>query len=177
MWKTILILCAVALLETESSTIRSSLVDNITSGLKMLGKNDRRLFNSHQNYYKRLPSGISNNVADLVSQSFAPAKSSGEINNNRQDAVVYGDVPSSTTDSSFMGGMLQLLGFDSSKIGAVAINGIIFIAQMVRYGASKFMDYMVTRTIDLYKFVDYIGDRMNNETSTVAQTTISGIRF
>lgn len=177
MCKTILVLCAVALVGTEGSAIRSSFVDNITSGLKMLGKNDRRLFTSHQNYYNRLHSGISNNVADLVSQSFAPSKTNGKSNSNRQDSVLIGDVPSPAMDSSFMGGMLQLLGFDSSKIGAVAINGIIFIAQMVRYSATRLVDYVMTRTVDLYKFVDYIGDRMNNETSTVAPTMLSEIRL
>lgn len=171
-----------ALIETEASTIRSSFAENISSGLKMLGNNDRRLGISRPNYNSRLSPGISDNVANLVSQSFSPTKSNGKRNNNRQDAVVIGEIPSSDNANNFMGGMLQLLGFDSSKIGAVAINGIIFIAQMVRYGASKFVDYMVSRSVDLYRFVDYIGERMNNETSTAISpttmtTTISKLRF
>jgi|SRR5690349_22877299 len=178
MWKIILLLCALVLIETEALTLRNSFVDNITSGLKMLGINDRRLFTSHRNYYNRLPSGISDNVADLVSQSFAPTKSNeNKRNKDRQDSVVIGDVPSSTTtDNSLMGGMLQLLGFDSSKVGAVAVNGIIFIAQMVRFSATRLLDYVISRTADLYRIVDYIGERMNNETSTAAPTS-SLVRF
>lgn len=132
----------------------------------MFGKNDRRLFVSHHSYYNRLPSGISSNIADLVSQTFAPPKSNGKRNNNRQDAIVIGDdVPSLPgNNNSLMSGMLKLLGFDSSKIGAAAINGIIFIAQMVRYGASRFMTLMMTKTWDWYKIVDFIGEKVMNET-------------
>lgn len=178
MWKRILLvhtLCLLLQLDTEASTIRNSFIDNINSGLKMLGKNDRRLFTSHHSYYKRFPSGISNNVADLVSQTFAPVN--GKRNNNvRQDAVVLGDDTSSVAENSFMGGMLKLLGFDSSKIGAAAVNGIIFIAQMVRFSANKFMDYMMTKTWDWYQIVDYIGERIKNETSNVT-TTANVLRF
>lgn len=167
MCKRILLVCFVCLLvhlDTEASILRNGLMDNINSGLKMLGKNDRRLFNTRHSYSNRTSSGISNKVADLVSQSFAPAKSNGNRNNNRQDAIVIGENTPSLPDTSLMSGMLRLLGFDSSKIGAVAVNGIIFIAQMVRFGASRFMDYMMTKTWDLYKIVDHIGERLNNET-------------
>jgi hypothetical protein len=168
MWcKRFLLISAVSLLmhlDTEASTIRNSFVDNINSGLKMLGKNDRRLFISHQSYYNKLPSGISNKVADLVSQSFSPVKNNNKRNQNRQDAVVIGDTSSSALENPFMGGMLKMLGFDSAKIGAAAVNGIIFIAQMVRYGASQFMTYMMTRTWDWYKIVDHLSETVRNET-------------
>lgn len=166
MWKRILLLCVASSLinsNGEASTIRSSFMDNINNGLKMLGKNDRRLFVSHQSYYSRYPSGVSDKIADLVSQSFAPARPNGKRNSNRQDSVMIGDV-SPPQDNHIMGGMLKLLGFDGAKMGAVAVNGIIFIAQMVRYGASRFVDYMMTKTWDWYKIVDYIGERMKNET-------------
>lgn len=157
------VVCSLIDLESEASTIRSSFVDNLNNGLKMLGKNDRRLFVSHQSYYSRYPSGVSNKIADLVSQSFALARPNGKRNSHRQDAIVIGE-ESSTQDNHMMGGMLKLLGFDGAKIGAVAVNGIIFIAQMVRYGATRFMDFMLTKTWDWYKIVDYIGERMKNET-------------
>lgn len=184
MLKRVLFVCVVCLLvqlETEASTLRNSLLDNINSGLKMLGNNDRRLHTSHHSYYTRTPSGISDNVANLVSQSFAPAKNNLKRNNIRQDAIVIGDQTPSPLDASFMGGMLKLLGFDSSKVGAVAVNGIIFIAQMVRYGASRFMDYMMTRTWDWYTLVDYIGERMKNDTfavnATVMPPPVQSLRF
>lgn len=165
-------------LHTEASTIRNSFMENINSGLKMLGKNDRRLYISHHSYYNRFPSGISNNIADLVSQTFAPVKSNGKRNNIRQDAIVIGGEgePSSVTENTFISGMLRLLGFDSSKIGAAAVNGIIFIAQMVRYSASQFMDYMMTKTWDWYQIANYIGERIKNEASN-ATTTQNILRF
>lgn len=151
-------------MDTEASTIRNSFMENLNNGLKMLGKNDRRLFISNHSHRNRL-AGISNNVADLVSQTFAPAKTNGKRNDNRQDSIVVGDDTSSLAENSLMGGMLKLLGFDGAKIGAVAVNGIIFIAQMVRYGANNLMDFMMSRTWDWYKIVDYISERVRNETT------------
>lgn len=166
--------CLLLRLDTEASTIRNSFMDNLNSGLKMLGKNDRRLYISHHSYYNRFPSGISNKIADLVSQTFAPHN--GKRDNIRQDAIVIGGDSSPMAENTLMGGMLKLLGFDSSKIGAVAVNGIIFIAQMVRYGASRFMNYMMTKTWDWYRIVDYISERVMNDTS-YETTTASVLRF
>lgn len=62
---------------------------------------------------------------------------SGEINDN-----VIVDPPNghqtNIGDSPIISGLLKVLGMDNSKIGALAINGIIFIAQMVSvyFGAS-----------------------------------------
>lgn len=56
--------------------------------------------------------------------------SSGDINDN-----VIVDPPNghqtNIGDSTVISGILKVLGMDSSKLGALAINGIIFIAQMV----------------------------------------------
>lgn len=122
-------------LETNASAIRRSLLDNINSGLKMLGKNDRQLFISHQSYYNQLPSGISNKVADLVSKPVK--KRYGNRNNNRQEVIVIGE------ENSSMENPLMSKMFD----------GILFFAQMIKYGASKFMD-MMTKTWDWYKTAD-----------------------
>lgn len=160
----------------EASTLRNTFLDNLNSGLKMLGKNDRRVYFSHQSPYDRFPAGISNNIADLVSQSFSPKKSNGERNNIRQDAIVIGDETPPLSDT-LMGGVLKLLGFDTSKIGAVAVNGIVFIAQMVRYGASRLMDYMMTKTWDWYQIVDYLGERVMNGTTNGTTSVVSRTRF
>lgn len=161
---------------SEASTLRNSFLDNLNSGLKMLGKNDRRVYFSHQSPYDRLPAGISNNIADLVSQTFSPKKSNGERNNIRQDAIVIGDETPPLSDT-LMGGVLKLLGFDTSKIGAVAVNGIVFIAQMVRYGASRLVDYMMTKTWDWYQIVDYLGERVMNGTTNGTTSVVSRTRF
>jgi hypothetical protein len=166
MLRKILLICAVSFLlslDTEASTIRGSIIDNLNSGLKMLGKNDRRLFISHPSIINRLPSGVSSKVADLVSQSFAPAQTGAKRVNFRQDAIVFGEDIRPSSENSLMGGVFKLLGLDGSQIGAAAMNGIIFIAQMVRYGASRVMTFMMDQSSDLYKLVDYIGDRIKNE--------------
>ncbi|XP_070493315.1 uncharacterized protein [Chironomus tepperi] len=62
-----------------------------------------------------------------------------------------------------MSGLLKLLGFDGGKIGAVAVNGIVFLAQMVRFGANKFMDFMMTKTWDWYLIVDYINKKIKDD--------------
>lgn len=69
------------------------------------------------------------------------------VNSNEQgtvdDNVITGSnvntkptTPTTTTttqiDTSFLSSVLRVMGMDTSKIGALAINGIIFIAQMVR---------------------------------------------
>lgn len=177
MWcKTILLISLLVHLDIEASTIRNSFMDNINSGLKMLGKNDRRLFVSHHSYYNQSPSGISNKVADLVSQSFSPKKTKGN-SNIRQDAIVIGDDTPSLPENPFMSGMLKMLGLNGDKIGAAAVNGIIFIAQMVRFGASRFMDYMMTKTWDWYKIVDRFSERIKNETSNPMPTVPERIIF
>jgi hypothetical protein len=85
--------------------------------------------------FKALPlSGISNKIADLVTEAF---KVHQNFNQNRQDAVTIGENDNQSTLSSdnnlFTNGFLKLLGFDGRKIGAAAMNGIVFIAQMVRH--------------------------------------------
>ncbi|CAO1386197.1 unnamed protein product [Diamesa hyperborea] len=133
----ICVLCLLINLGSDASTIRNTFVDNISTGLKLaeklLGKNSRRFptFSQSHNVVKPLP-GISNNVADLVSQSFAPTPGNVKRLNTRQDAITIGETPElpGPMDSNIMGGMLRLLGLDSTKIGAAAVNGIVFIAQM-----------------------------------------------
>jgi hypothetical protein len=141
-------------------------LENLNSGLKLLGKNDRRPLDNRYYYLKRFKqSGVSSNIADLVSQTFAPGKNVNP-NSNRQDSVFVGDGTSTSTsslsDSSFMSGLLKLLGFDGGKIGAAAINGIVFLAQMVRFGANRFMDFMMTKTWDWYVIADYINKKIKD---------------
>lgn len=42
-----------------------------------------------------------------------------------------GTTTSTDVSNGFLGNILRVLGMDTSKIGALAVNGIIFIAQMV----------------------------------------------
>lgn len=169
----ICVLCLLINLESDASTIRNTFVDNISTGLKLaeklLGKNSRRFptFSQSHNVVKPLP-GISNNVADLVSQSFTPAPGNVKRLNTRQDAITIGETPElpGPMDSNIMGGMLRLLGLDSTKIGAAAVNGIVFIAQMVKYSVNHFMNYSMGKMWDWYSIVDYIGERIKTDNTT-----------
>lgn len=50
------------------------------------------------------------------------------------DNVITGNAkPTTAVDNGFLGQVIRIMGMDTSKIGAIAINGIIFIAQMVGY--------------------------------------------
>lgn len=60
--------------------------------------------------------------------------------NSIDDSVIVGtsiNTGSGTTtndiDHGFLGQIFRVLGMDTNKIGALAINGIIFIAQIVNY--------------------------------------------
>lgn len=178
-FKIILLFCLLVTLQSggEGSTIRSNFMENISTGLKLaetlLGKNYHR--QRHQFYNGRSPPGVSTKsdlVAELVSQSFSPQKETTNRNNIKQDSIVYGQDTPSLPDNHFMSGMMKLFGFDSSKIGAAALNGIIFIAQMVRYGANSLMDFMMTKTWDWYKIIELISERIKNDTVNTTSESI-----
>lgn len=96
---------------------------------------DRRQFMSR-------PSQNLENFGELP-QQITPQQQfdSNEERPNIDDNVIIGNndgigtTSTSTTttqiDHGFLGNVLRILGMDSGKIGALAINGIIFIAQMV----------------------------------------------
>lgn len=95
-------------------------------------------------------------VAELVARAFSnnvnirDRQSSGENNiepgedGGGFDNDASGNDPSASSssdgnfgagkdESGFMGNILRVIGLDSGKLGALAINGIIFIAQMVGF--------------------------------------------
>lgn len=89
------------------------------------------LVNRASNYKALQFSGISNKIADLVTEAFTNIGGKNQ-NQNRQDAVTIGGTDQPNSDNSLvMNSFLKVLGFDGRKIGAAAMNGIIFIAQMV----------------------------------------------
>lgn len=65
------------------------------------------------------------NLEQLENESDDPENQENTIN----DAIE--NVGNNFGDYNFLGNILKVLGMDNSKIGALAINGIIFIAQMV----------------------------------------------
>ena len=88
--------------------------------------------------------------------------------------MVGSDEPAS--DSSFTSGFLKILGLDSKKIGAFALNGIVFIAQMVSTSANKLVNLVMEKTWDWYLIVDHISKRMN-QTSESNNLDLSENKF
>lgn len=67
--------------------------------------------------------GLSNNVADLVSQTFSQKRGEKRHNARQDSGSVGGGAGATALDQSMISGMLKLLGFDGAKIGAAAVNG------------------------------------------------------
>lgn len=108
------------------------------------------------------------NVANLVSQAFSntPPKvdesNRDHLNNQRPEQDKHNYVDSTEKVDSFpvssqtepaitsaapnlsglFGGVLRVLGLDDSKMSALVINGLIFIAQMVKTGLGYFSSSM-----------------------------------
>lgn len=56
--------------------------------------------------------------------------------------------PTNIGDSTIISSLLKVLGMDNSKLGALAVNGIIFIAQMVwQYESKRKADIFATKII------------------------------
>lgn len=109
--------------------------------------------------------GISNKIADLVSQAFTTHKNNEMGYKNRQDTVVLGNNDEQPiAENTFVSGLLKLLGLDGSKIGALALNGIVFIAQMVRSSANNLMNFVMAKTWDWYLIIDHISNHIANTT-------------
>lgn len=56
-------------------------------------------------------------VAELVSEAFGKTNKKGDEGDGQQN---------------IFSGFLRILGFDAKKIGAIAVNAIILVAQLVR---------------------------------------------
>lgn len=101
--------------------------------------------------------GVANNVANLVAQTFAakPAMVPHDDGNRRGDEHFVGMAP-----PGLLSHLLRTFGLDGSKIGAMAVNGIIFIAQMVSEGMYALSLYMRQNLWDWLMIFKYIGRRV-----------------
>lgn len=102
-----------------------------------------RAFTKNQNLDRRQfmskPSQNLENFGEIPHQIASQQQfDSNEERPNIDDNVIIGNIDNGATtttatevDHGFLGSVLRILGMDSGKIGALAINGIIFIAQMV----------------------------------------------
>lgn len=156
----IIVLSFTILLYVDASAMnRRNLLDGINHGLKLIGKNSR----TNQEYiFKRTQlSGVSNKVADLVSETFSPDKKNQ--NKNRQETVNIGTMAEGISNNSLISGVFKLLGFDGEKIGAAALNGVIFIASMVRYGATKLFGFLLSKSADLLSKSEIFHSQLKND--------------
>lgn len=74
-----------------------------------------KLKSGFQHAVKLLGIDHANGVAQLVTEAFGKAHKKGDGNET----------------GNIFSGFLRVLGFDAKKIGAIAVNAIIFVAQLV----------------------------------------------
>lgn len=67
--------------------------------------------------------------------------------------------------------LLQIIGLDSGKIGALALNGIVFIAQLVSTGFTKFIPYLRQHLWDLTMIIEHVVRRIKEANQTPGVTT------
>lgn len=107
--------------------------------------------------------GITNKVAELVTSSFGNFPPPPTYYFPQDGMILIKEDQPTSPSSHLMTGMLKMLGFDSRKIGAIAVNGFVFIAKMVRFGATRIMEFMSDQTLDWYRIMNYITDKMKHE--------------
>lgn len=110
--------------------------------------------------------GITNKIAELVTTSFGSIDSPYKKYHPKESLILVKDDSDEypTPPNHLMSGMLKMLGFDSRKLGAIAVNGFVFMAKMVRYGASRVMDFLSEQTFDWYKIMSHISEKMKSKT-------------
>lgn len=72
--------------------------------------------------------------------------------------------------SSMMTGLIRLMGLDPSKIGALALNGIVFIAQMVRIGYHYLVNGTVKAFWNWYTIMNFVAQRMYQTEQNCTET-------
>lgn len=117
----------IALISNLAELVTRSFTKNVNTPNDL----DRRQFMSR-------PSQNLENFGEIPHQITSQQQfDSDEEQTNIDDNVIIGNNGGTTTtptngiDHGFLGSVLRVLGMDSNKIGALAINGIIFIAQIV----------------------------------------------
>lgn len=111
--------------------------------------------------------GITNKIAELTS-SFAEPPS--RIYYPKDGVILVRDDedgPPTSPPNHLMTGMLKMLGLDSRKLGAIAVNGFVFMAKMVRFGATRVMEFLSEQTLDWYKIMHHISQKMKAKSHAI----------
>jgi hypothetical protein len=100
-------------------------------------------------------------VANLVARAFSPTSPVPNRRNgilaSSQSAPTGGQIPG---ENHMINSMLRLMGLDPGKVGAMALNGVIFLAQMVRTGMNQVLTVSMTTIWDWYMVWISIRDRL-----------------
>lgn len=117
-------------------------------------------------------------VANLVAKAFAkPANQRADGDTGRQSSPDAGATPfgSMAPPGMIITNLLRMFGLDGSKIGAMAVNGIILIAQMVSEGMYVLGLYMQQNLYDWWVILEYVWRRVREaQRGTVVQTVVGG---
>lgn len=98
-------------------------------------------------------------IADMVAKTFSN-KSNQHKHQNRQDSI-NDPIDYNNQNTMMISNILQIIGLDSAKIGALAVNGIIFIAQVVRNGITVVKSYVTSSLSDWGMIGEFILHRLN----------------
>lgn len=101
-------------------------------------------------------------VANLVAQAFAkppadakPQRADGPTQSDVDQQMIAGMAP-----PGVLSHLLRMFGLDGSKIGAMAVNGIILMAQMVSEGVYVLALYMRQNLWDWWVILEYVVRRV-----------------
>lgn len=91
-------------------------------------------------------------IANLVSKAFSHHKPD-ELTQKQQ--IIYDYPP------SLFGGVLKIMGLDEQKVGTLAMNSIVFVAQMVRNGMQVVAQYTMRKVWEYYLMVRFVRDKIS----------------
>ncbi len=100
----------------------------------------------------------------MVSKTFSTKSNQHKHQNRQDDPTDYNN-----QNHMMISNILQIIGLDSAKIGALAVNGIIFIAQVVRNGITVVRSYVHQSLSDWGMIGQFISHRLHE--SLKANTT------
>ncbi|KAG4067898.1 hypothetical protein HA402_010584 [Bradysia odoriphaga] len=95
-------------------------------------------------------------IADMVANTFSNKSKQHKYQNRQDDPGDYNN-----HNTLMISNILQLIGLDSAKIGALAVNGIIFIAQVVRNGITVVKSYVHQSLLDWGMIGEFIIHRLH----------------
>lgn len=94
----------------------------------------------------------------MVANTFSNKSNQHKHQNRQSDPTDYNN----NNHSMMISNILQIIGLDSAKIGALAVNGIIFIAQVVRNGITIVQSYVHQSLSDWGMIGEFIAHRLHD---------------